>query len=126
MNVSVVGGGIVLLVMGGVVFGMAYNRVSELQSFVGQLARSMSPSLQNEYMMISCMKFFLDLWQWRFLSCHSWGRNERETLTGSSIASPSRPAPITTFPQTYCHMCGALLSEEDWYCRKCGAVVPAH
>jgi hypothetical protein len=31
----------------------------------------------------------------------------------------------TTFPQT-CRICGAPLSEEDVYCRKCGTVVSSH
>ena len=48
--------GIVLLVVGGLLFMMGYNGVQDYQSTLGQIGRAFSHSVQQEYQMYMLME----------------------------------------------------------------------
>jgi hypothetical protein len=123
MNSWVVSGGTVLLLIGIIIFGLVYQRVSQLDSFAGQLARLMNPSLQNEYVMDQFYEIVFGLLAVGGLGFVIYGFvvKEKPVLTTSFAQSPPPSSGIR------CSRCGRELPQGDLtFCPFCGSVLPAH
>jgi hypothetical protein len=124
--------GIGLMIIGTGLFLVIYNRMAELQTSLGQIARALNESLQSEYRMLQFFEPVAGFLAIAGLGLVIYGATTKtqtriETDIQSRIfpRSTDRSLSPMTKDKVCCTFCGTMPGENDVFCRKCGKVVPS-